>query len=303
MVMRGGESMVIKKSIGSRVFDVVNVILLTALSFITLYPFINVVFQSLSDSAMLQMSTGFLFKPVGFSVAAYDMVLKNSDVWVGYGNTIIYVVFGTIINLVMSSLAAFVLSRKDFYWNRILLPMVLVTMFFAGGLIPKFLLVKNLGMYDTFWAMLLPCGINTWNMLIMRTNFASIPDSLVEASKIDGANDVLILFRIIIPLSLPILAVMTLYYGVAHWNSWFDAMVYLSSRSKFPLQLFLREILIANSTTEMLNTADVSTSAAQRVSESVKYATIVVATVPILCVYPFLQKYFVKGVMVGAVKG
>ena len=187
------------------------------------------------------------------------------------------------------------LSRRDFYWNKLLLPMAVFTMFFGGGLIPTFLLIKTLGLYDTRWAILIPMAISTWNLFIMRTNFMAIPSSLEESAEIDGANSFTVFARIVMPLSMPVISVMILYYGVGNWNSWFNAMVFLRNRNLFPLQLFLREILIANSTEEMMLSMDVGTADTQRVSETVKYATIVVATVPILCVYPFLQKYFVKG--------
>lgn len=293
----------IKRSKGGVVFDSLNVIILVMLSFISLYPFLYVVFASFSDSAELALYRGMLFRPLGFSTSAYGAVFEQSDVITGYFNTIIYVVFGTAINLLMTSLGAFVLSRKNFYWNKILLPMAVFTMFFGGGLIPSFLLIKALGIYDTRWAILLPGAISTWNLFIMKTNFLAIPASLEESAEIDGANSFIVFARIVMPLSMPVIAVMILYYGVGNWNSWFNAMVYLRNRNLFPLQLFLREILIANSTEEMMLSMDVGSADVQRVSETVKYATIVVATLPILCVYPFLQKYFVKGVMIGAIKG
>lgn len=295
--------MVIRKTLGSRVFDFINVAVLTLVSIVTLYPFLYVVFASLSDGSQLETYMGMLWRPLGFSTSAYSMVMKNADVWIGYRNTLFYVVVGTAINLVLTSLGAYVLSRRNFFWNKILTPMTILTMFFSGGLIPTFIVMKGLGLYDSMWSLLLISGINTWNLMIMKTNFASIPQSLEEAARIDGANEFLILTRIVLPLSMPVIAVMILYYGVGHWNAWFNSMIYLRDRSKFPLQLFLREILISSQTSDMMNAMDVGASDAQRVTEAVKYATIVVATVPILCVYPFLQKYFVKGVMVGAVKG
>lgn len=295
--------MVIRKTLGSRVFDFINIVALTLISIVTLYPFLYVVFASLSDGSQLETYMGMLWRPLGFSTSAYSMVMNNADVWIGYRNTLFYVVVGTAINLVLTSLGAYVLSRRDFFWNKLLMPMTILTMFFSGGLIPTFIVMKGLGLYDSIWSLLLISGINTWNLMIMKTNFASIPQSLEEAASIDGANEFLILIRIVLPLSMPVIAVMILYYGVGHWNSWFNAMIYLRDRNKFPLQLFLREILISSQTSDMMNAMDVGASDAQRVSEAVKYATIVVATVPILCIYPFLQKYFVKGVMVGAVKG
>lgn len=295
--------MVVKKTPGSVIFNCVNTIVLIIVSLLCLYPFMYVVFASFSEARQIETYMGLLWRPLGFSTDAYKMVLQNADVWIGYRNTIFYVVAGTAINLALTSLGAYVLSRKDFLWNKLLMPMVIVTLFFNGGMIPTFLVMKSLGLYNSMWSMLLITGISTWNLMIMKTNFAGIPQSLEEAAKVDGANDLYILLRVVIPLSMPVIAVMILYYGVAHWNSWFQAMIYLRNRNLFPLQLFLREILIASQTSDMMNTMDIGTADAQRVTEAVKYATIVVATIPILCVYPFLQKYFVKGVMVGAVKG
>jgi putative aldouronate transport system permease protein len=177
---------------------------------------------------------------------------------------------------------------------------IVFTMFFSGGLIPNYLTVMNLGLIDSRWAIILPSAISTYNMIIMRTSFSSIPDSLEESATIDGANDITILTCIILPLSLPIIAVMVLFYGVSHWNSWFSAMFYLRSRTLYPLQLILREILITNSIDNM--TTDVSAMDKEPIGESIKYATIMVATLPVLFIYPFLQKYFVKGVMIGAIK-
>lgn len=295
--------MVRKKSFGSVSFDIFNVLFLCLLSVIALYPFLYVVFASLSNSSLLEAHRGFLYKPLGFSLAAYKAVFENSDIWIGYMNTIFYVVVGTFLNLLMTSLGAYVLTKKDFFWNKLLLPIVTLTMFFNGGLIPRFLLIKAIGLYDTRWAVILSTLISAWNLFIMRTNFASIPDSLEESAMMDGANQFIVFVKIILPLSMPVIAVMILYYGVAHWNSWFDALIFLKDRNAYPLQLILREILIANETDAMTMGMDVGSADTQRVAETVKYATIIVATLPILCLYPFLQKYFVKGVMVGAIKG
>ena len=295
--------MIQKKSFGSFSFDILNVALLIIVSFIALYPFVYVIFASFSDSNLLEYYRGVLWKPLGFSVEAYKAVFKNEEIWTGYANTIFYVVVGTFLSLVMTSLGAYVLARKNFFWNKFLLPFVMFTMFFHGGMIPSFLLVKAIGLYNTRWAVIIPVLISTWNLFIMRTNFAAMPISLEEAAEIDGANNFLVFVKIIIPLSAPVIAVMILYYGVGYWNSWFNAMIYLRNREAFPLQLILREILIVNSTEDMMASMTVDGATAKGVSETIKYATIIVATLPILCVYPFLQKYFVKGVMVGAVKG
>lgn len=293
--------MVIRKSFGEKVFDACNYALLAALTLASLYPFVYVVFASFSEHTRLAAHTGLLFSSLGFSWQAYVEVFKNPMVAIGYKNTLIYVILGTSVNLVMTSLGAYVISRKRFFWRNGITYMIVFTMFFHGGLIPTYLLVKNLGLINSVWAMVLPVAINTWNLWIMRTSFASIPDSLEESAKIDGANDLVILFRIIVPLSMPVIAVMLLYYGVYHWNSWFNALIYLRERGMFPLQLVLREILIINSTESMTLDADFADK--ESVGETIKYAAIIVATLPILLAYPFLQRYFVKGVMIGAVKG
>ena len=295
--------MIEKKTFGSIAFDVLNVVLLIFVSFIALYPFIYVILASFSDSNLLEYYRGILWKPLGFSIEAYKAVFKNSEIWTGYANTIFYVVIGTVLSLIMTSLGAYILTRKNFFWNKFLLPMVIFTMFFQGGMIPTFVLVKTIGLYNTRWAVIIPVLVNTWNLFIMRTNFAAMPVSLEEAAEIDGANSFIVFLKIVIPLSTPVIAVMVLYYGVGYWNSWFNAMIYLRNREAFPLQLILREILIVNSTEDMMSSISVDGATAKGVSETIKYATIIVATLPILCVYPFLQKYFVKGVMVGAVKG
>ncbi|MFD0679005.1 MULTISPECIES: carbohydrate ABC transporter permease [unclassified Paenibacillus] len=293
--------MVVKKTVGDYIFDSVNLIILAALAVITAYPFVYVIFASLSSADELTAHSGLLLKPLGLSLNAYKAVLKNPIIYSGYMNTLFIVVVGTAYNIIMTSMGAFVLSRKDFFWRKPITIMIVFTMFFGGGLIPNFLLVKELGLMDSLWALIIPGAIGTWNLIIMRTAFQGIPDSLVESAHIDGAHDFIILFKIILPLALPTIAVMVLYYGVGHWNAWFGAMIYLRNRELWPLQLALREILISNSTDEMMSGTVAQDRAA--IGETIKYATIMVATLPILAAYPFLQKYFVKGVMVGALKG
>lgn len=290
------------KSPLNRIADITIIVILGIVSLICLYPIIYVVFASFSDSSLLERYNGFLIRPLGFSVGAYRAVFANLEIWRTYLNTIIYVVFGTALSVILTSLGAYAITRKNFLWRKFVLIMVLITMFFNGGLIPTFLLVKKIGLYDNMGAVILPTAISAWNLFIMRTSFAAIPASIEEAATIDGANQFQIFTKIVLPLSMSVIAVMILYYGVAKWNAWFEAMIYLRDRNLYPLQLVLREILIANSTEDMMLTLDVSSADGQKVSESIKYATIVVATIPILCVYPFLQKYFVKGVMVGSVK-
>ncbi|WP_028560192.1 carbohydrate ABC transporter permease [Paenibacillus pinihumi] len=284
-----------------RLFDICIYGFLILLVIATLYPLLYVLFASLSDAGQLMMNKGMLWKPLGFSVEAYKSVINNPSIAMGYRNTIFIVVAGVIVNLLMTSLGAYVLSRKNVMWNQMFMFMIVFTMFFGGGLIPLYLMVKNVGLLDSLWSTILPFAISTFNLIIMRTSFMGIPDSLEESAKIDGANHFTILFRIILPLSMPVIAVMILYYAVDKWNGWFYASVFIKSRELFPLQLVLREILIANSTDSM--SAGASAGDRHQIGETIKYATIMVATVPILCVYPFVQRFFVKGVMIGSLKG
>ena len=225
-------------------------------------------------------------------------------------NTLFLVMVGTVSNMVMTCLAAWVLSQKRWWYSKFLMVLVTFTMFFSGGLIPSYLLVKDLGMLDSRLALIIPNLISVWNLIVMRTGFMNVPDSLSESARLDGANDFTILVRIIIPLSKAVLAVILLYYAVGYWNSWFGAMIYIRSRDKYPLQLVLREVLVLESSgsgmtnqgaSSVLNT--VNADNISQYKKLVRYTTIVIATVPVLCFYPFIQKYFVKGVMIGGVKG
>jgi putative aldouronate transport system permease protein len=292
----------IRRSTGEAAFRVINNLFMALMIVITLYPFLYVLFSSISDSRKLISHTGLLLAPKGFTFEAYSMVFSNPNIVSGYMNTLVIVCIGTALNLIMTSLGAYVLSRKGVKWTRYMMLWIVFTMFFSGGLIPMYLLVNNwLHMGNNLLALIIPGLISTWNLIILRTSFGSIPDSLIESARIDGAQDFTILFRIVLPLSLPVMAVMVLFYGVGHWNSWFSAMIYLRERELFPLQLILREILIQNNTNYMSGNASIED--VEAVGESIKYATIIIATLPILFVYPFLQKYFVKGVMIGSIKG
>jgi putative aldouronate transport system permease protein len=290
-----------RRNLGDVVFDNFNNILLFILVVATLYPFLYVAFASISEPYQIVKHQGLLLYPLGLNFGSYKLVFQNPMILTGYRNTLVYVVSGTVLNLLMTSFGAYVLSRKNVLWRNVIMFAVVFTMFFNGGLIPFYLTVKNLALTDKLWAMILPTAMSTYNLIVMRTSFAAIPDSMEESAKIDGANDFTILFRIILPLSMPVVAVMILFYGVAHWNAWFNAMIFLRSRENYPLQLILREILIASSTDDM--TTGVGSMDKEPVAETIKYATIIVATLPILTVYPFLQKYFVKGIMIGALKG
>ena len=285
-----------------KVFDIVNGAILIILAVILFYPMYYVLLASVSIPAQIAKYRGIMLLPQGFTLEAYNLVLKNRNILTGYVNTIIVVVAGTFINMVFTSMLAYVLSRKNLMLKGLLVGLIMFTMYFQGGLIPTFLLIRDLGMLNTRLSLILPVAINTMNLIILRTAFQSIPDGLVESAKIDGAGDLMILTKIILPVSKASLAVITLYYAVYHWNSWFRASIYITrARDLLPLQVILREILIANNTSMM----SYETNAGEIASLDIilKYATIVVATVPILLLYPFLQRYFVKGVLIGSLKG
>lgn len=290
-----------KINLGSRLFNVGNSLLMLVLVLVTLYPLYHVAMGSISNGVEMMTHRGLLLRPLGFTLEGYNMVFKNPMIIKGYINTLFIVIVGTLLNLLMTSVGAYSLSRSSLYYKRTLTLFIVFTMYFSGGLIPNYLTVRMVGIDNTLWALIIPGIIGTTNLIIMRTSFAAIPESLCESATIDGANDITILFRIILPLSKPIIAVMVMYYGVGHWNSWFSAMIYLRERTKFPLQLILREILIQDQTAGMVTNGYVGDM--QSMSETLKYATIMVATIPILIIYPFAQKYFTKGVMIGAIKG
>lgn len=290
-----------KRSLGDRTFDVFNTLFLLFMIVIMLYPLWHVLMASLSDSNYLAAHSGALIWPLKFNIEAYRMVFKNPNIVSGYANTILIVVSGTLSSTFCTLLAAYVMSRKPFPGKKFFMIMMVVTMYFSGGLIPTYILNNNwLHLGNNRLVLVLPALVATYNMVILRTGLEAVPDSLEESARIDGANEFQILFRVVLPVALPALAVVLLYYAVSYWNSWFSAAIYLRDRAKYPLQVILREILINNSTQSMTMGESGDTLA---IAESIKYATIMVATVPILCIYPFVQKYFVKGAMVGAVKG
>ncbi|WP_281890669.1 carbohydrate ABC transporter permease [Paenibacillus sp. YYML68] len=293
--------MKIKTSKLERLFDACIYVVLSMLVVITLYPLVYVAFASISDASYIVAHQGILWRPVGINFEAYKSVFANKAILTGYRNTLFIIVFGIILNLFMTALGAYVLSRKNVMLNKPFMIFIVITMFFNGGLVPFYLVVKGVGLLDTLWAPIIPFAINTFNLIIMRTSFQSIPDSLEEAAKMDGASHWVILFRIILPLSLPIMAVMTLYYAVDKWNGWFYSSIFIKDRDLYPLQLVIREILISNSTESMSSNG--SNSDLFQIGETIKYATIMVSTLPILMVYPYLQRFFVKGVMVGSLKG
>lgn len=287
-----------KKSFGENAFDVINYFLLILVMLLCAYPMLYIFNSSVSDPQQLLASRSLMLLPEGFSIEAYTKVFQNPKIYSGYMNTLFYVIIGTAVNLFMTTLAAYALSRPDLYGRSFFMKLITFTMFFGGGMIPTFLLIQNLGLLDTRLAMILPTAISTFNFIIMRTNFMSIPLALIESAKIDGANDFRILFQIVVPLSKPIIAVMTLYYAVDHWNDFMGPLLYLRSQDLYPIQIILRDILLSNSTEAMGSANDTGFA----IGENIKYATIIVSTLPILLVYPFIQRYFVQGALIGAIK-
>ena len=285
----------IQETPGERAFSIFNYLLLIAIAIVCLYPMLYVTFASLSNSSLLTQHTGILLGPEGFSLDAYKTVFSDPMIIKGYLNTLFVLGVSLVLQITLTSLGAYVLSRRDLLFRKPLMIFVTITMFFSGGMIPTYLNMQDLHLTKTLWGLIIPFMVNAYNLIIMRTSFEAIPESLIEAARIDGASHLKVLFQIVLPLSKATIAVMILYYGVSTWNGWFWASTILRDREMYPLQVVLREILLQNSTMNM--SGDVESVAA-----TVKYATIMVATLPILCVYPFLQKYFASGAMVGAVK-
>ncbi len=289
-----------RQSGGGFVFDVGNYGLLGIFSVLMLYPFVHMFMASISDGYLLMAHTGILVWPVGFSLGAYQRVWENPMIVRGFLNTLFVVTVGTAVNLLLTAMGAYVLSRKNVYWQRLMMVLIVITMFFSGGLIPFYLLVLGLGLYNTLWSVIIAFSINAFNLIIMRTYFGGIPDSLEESAKIDGANDFTILFRVILPVATPGVATMALFYGVSRWNGWFYTMIFLKDRVKYPIALILREILVLGSIENMMLGQNMRDR--EGIAATIKYATTVVATVPILVLYPFLQRYFVKGALLGSLK-
>ncbi|NLD87905.1 MAG: carbohydrate ABC transporter permease [Clostridiales bacterium] len=269
--------------------------------FITLYPFVYVLAVSMSGGEAINKGIVWLY-PVDISFEGYKQVMfNNKSIWLAYGNTIYYTVVGTVFNIVATVIAAYPLSRTTFSGRRFFNFLIAFVMYFHGGLIPTYLLITNIGLYNSRWVMIIPGLVTSYNVMVCRSAFSAIPDEIMESASIDGANDIHILSRIAIKLITPTLAVITLYYAVSHWNNFFTALLYISDSNLHPLQVLLRRVLIQASSELMDNSTGLEEKLI--VSLQVRYVTIVVATLPILAIYPFLQKYFVKGVMLGAVKG
>jgi len=282
------------------VFDAVNVLLMLLVMIVTVYPFVYMIAVSFSDQVSVMKGSVYLW-PKGFNTDMYRIVLTDPRIWNGYLNTVLYTVVGTTVSLSLTSMAAYALSKKKMLFHGPITVLIVVTMFFGGGMIPTFLVVKAVGLVDTFWAMIVPGAISAWYLIMMRTFFAGLPQELEEAGKIDGLNDVGLFVRIALPLSKAVLATIGLFYAVGIWNNFYTALIYLRNPDLVPLQVILRNIVLAGQTN--LDGSFTLGKDQQIVEESLKYATILVGTLPILLTYPFLQKYFVKGVTVGSLKG
>lgn len=295
------------KSPGSRLFDIFNIIAMLIISFVMLYPFLYVISVSFSDLKAIRMGLVKLW-PVGFDLTAYKICLANPDIWRAYYNTIIYTASGTFITVLLTAITAYPLAIKNFYGKKVITIFFTITMFFGGGLIPTYLLIMGLGFIDKIWAIIIPGALSMWNIIIFRTNFQQLPDSIYESAFVDGARRWTILFRIILPLSKPIIATIALFSMVGFWNSFYNPLIYLNSVSKFPLQVYLRNLLITRSMT--MGYIDSAIQAQRGKAEdtsglltAIQMATIVISIGPIILVYPFAQKYFVKGMLVGSIKG
>ena len=288
-----------KHTLNEKIFQLFLSLLMIGVAIAMLYPMWYVIVGSFSDSNEVIRSGGKLLWIKKFTLGAYEVVLNNKSIWSGYANTLFILFVGTALSIFFTILGGYFLSKKNVLFKNVIAFLVVLTMYFSGGMIPHYFNIRQLGLYDTLWSQIFPVLVNTFNMIIMRTAFESIPQSLPEAAGIDGSGELRTLFKILLPCCKSTIAVLVLYYGVSYWNSWFNAMLYMESREKFPLQLILREIVMYN------QMKDDVTAAMDRadLSETISYATIVVATVPILVIYPFMQRYFEKGAMVGSVKG
>lgn len=282
-------------------FSTLNYAFFVLISLVMLFPLWNVIVISLTDYREYVMNPLMLF-PKQISWEAYNYIFSNNELLLALRVSVLTTLSGTAISMAVSVACAYALSKRHMPGRNLFLTLILFTMFFNGGIIPNFLLIKDLGMYDTFWALILPNAINTWYLIIMKNYFANLPEALEESARIDGANDLIILFRIVLPISMPIIATFLLFYGVDRWNEWWSAMMYINDTKKYLLQLMLRNLIVMNFSSASMATSYAQDNASFVAKENIKMATAVVAVVPIAVVYPFLQKYFAKGVMVGAIK-
>lgn len=291
-----------RRSVSNIIFLTINYVLLIVCCIIVLYPIYYMFIISISDGyAVLRGEVKLL--PVGINFSSYKAVLESPDIPRSYLNTVIYTVVGTFINVAMTAMCAYPLSRKKFYGRNVFAFMIIFTMFFDAGMIANFMVVDQLHLTNKIWAIVLPGAINAWYMVIMRTFFQQIPEEIYESAHLDGAGDFVIFGKIVLPLSVPTIMTMVLFYAVGHWNSWFNALIYLDDKAKYPVQLIMRNIVLSGETSALSSSAAAMSQDAGIIATNVKYAVVFVTMLPILLVYPFIQKYFVKGIMVGALKG
>lgn len=291
-----------RKTIGDVIFSIFNYLLLTICCLVVLYPIYYMFISSISDGyAVLRGEVKLL--PVGINFSAYKAVFASPDIPRSYLNTVVYTVVGTLINVTMTAMCAYPLSRKRFYGRNVFSFMIIFTMFFDAGMISNFMVVNSLHLNNSIWAIVLPGAINAWNMIIMRSFFQQIPEELFESAHLDGASDFTIFIRIVLPLSVPIIMTMILFYAVGHWNSWFNALIYLDDKAKYPVQLIMRNIVLSGETSALSSGGASVAGDLGIIATNIKYAVVFVTMLPILLVYPFIQKYFVKGILVGAIKG
>jgi len=293
----------IKKSIAYKIFEIFNMSLMVLICILCIAPVLHVVFASLSDPINLAGHSGIVLRPLGFTLRGFEIIFARETVIRGYLNTIFYVVTGVSISLTLTTLGGYALSRKNVLWSNAIMFFITFTMLFSGGLIPFFIVVQELGMINTRWAVILPTAISVFNLIIMRTSLLQIPDSLEESAKLDGAGHFTIMLKIILPLAKATISVILLFYAVSMWNSWFIAALFITDRALFPLQLVLREVLIAGDAAMIISSSADAIDAINLYRPLIKYAVIVVSVLPVLSFYPFIQKYFVTGVMIGSIKG
>ena len=292
--------MAIKTSIPERVFSVFNIVLLSLVALSCLYPFVYILSISLSSAAEASRE-GLHLYPREISFAAYEMVLGNSDIINGFINSVMRTAIGTVLSVVATCVAAYPLARKEMPLRSNFIFFIMFTMLFNGGLVPNYLLIKNLGLFNSMWSLILPMTLTAFSIVIVKNFFQSLPESFAEAARIEGASEISILFKIYIPLSKPVLATVALWSMVGHWNAWFDALLYITDDKKQVLQIFLQRIVV-ESNTQMMEMGVTDASVSGFTPETIKAATVIVTILPIICVYPFLQKYFTKGIMLGGIK-
>ena len=293
-----------KASTGRKVFNAFNILFMIILMILTLYPFLYVLFASLSEPLKLYSHTGLLLHPLGFSLKGYSCVLNYRAIWNGYAVTLFLATVGTACTLVASLLFAYVLSKKDSMLHGFFTFTAVFTMYFNGGMVPTYLIVKNVGLLDSVWSLIIPGLISTYYVIILRTALTGVPKEMIESAELDGANEMVTLVRILLPLIMPTIAAISLFIVVGYWNSWTNALLYIQDNKKMPLQMVLRQIVVNNDVSAAAGTGASNRSGEDQATRMLlKYATIMVSVIPIICVYPFLQKYFTKGVMVGALKG